>query len=162
VPTFERGGVKFYKLQSVFAAVRLWGGSVATAYVFQGIISVSAVVAVIWIWRSNRSHALKAATMVTATLLATPYIFDYDLVVLGLPIAWLFVEGRRRGFLPWEKFVLAATWLIPGYARFGARETHLTIAPLVMITLMMLILRRATHNDASPMPSLAPASMSPN
>ena len=40
-------------------------------------------------------------------LLMTPYMMDYDLVILALPIAWIALEGARSGFLPWEKSLLA-------------------------------------------------------
>ncbi len=35
-------------------------------------------------------------------MLATPYLYTYDLVVLAVPLAFLFRLGRKRGFLPHE------------------------------------------------------------
>ena len=35
----------------------------------------------------------------TAALLATPYLYTYDLAVLAVPLAFLFRLGRTRGFL---------------------------------------------------------------
>jgi membrane protein implicated in regulation of membrane protease activity len=35
-------------------------------------------------------------------LLATPYLYTYDLVVLAVPLAFLLRFGTARGFLPWD------------------------------------------------------------
>jgi arabinofuranan 3-O-arabinosyltransferase len=35
-------------------------------------------------------------------MLVTPYLYTYDLVVLAVPLAFLFRLGRARGFLPHE------------------------------------------------------------
>ena len=48
----EQGDVGFEKLQSVFAAIRLWGGSVSLAYLVQGAASITAIGGVAWMWRS--------------------------------------------------------------------------------------------------------------
>ena len=50
-------------------------------------------------------------------MLATPYTFDYDMVVLAPAIAFIAVDGLARGFGPWEKTALAALWLVPLLAR---------------------------------------------
>jgi alpha-1,2-mannosyltransferase len=139
----EQGGSGFEKLQSAFAAARLWGFSVATAYVFQAAISLTAAVTAIWIWRRTSKFDLHAAALATAVLLTTPYMMDYDLVILALPIAWLALEGRRSGFLPWEKSLLAFVWLLPLFARSLAGHAMIPIAPLAMLLLLADIARRA-------------------
>jgi len=86
---------------------------------------------------------MQAAALVTATLLMTPYMMDYDLVILALPIAWLALEGRRSGFLPWEKSLVALAWLLPLFARTLAGKAMIPIAPLVMMLLLAAIARRS-------------------
>ena len=73
----------------------------------------------------------------------TPYMMDYDLVVLALPIAWIALEGRRSGFLPWEKSLLALMWLLPLFARSLAGHALIPIAPLATLLLLADIARRA-------------------
>jgi hypothetical protein len=36
----ERGGINFPTLQSIFGAIRMWGGSVEVAYVFQAVVAI--------------------------------------------------------------------------------------------------------------------------
>ena len=43
------------------------------------------------------------------SVLATPFVLDYDLCLLALPLAWLLRQGCRDGFQPWEKLGLAAS-----------------------------------------------------
>ncbi len=150
----EQGGSGFEKLQSAFAAARLWGFGVATAYVVQAAVSLLAAVVVIWIWRRTANFELHAAALATAVLLMTPYMMDYDLVILALPIAWLALEARRSGFLPWEKSLLAFVWLLPLFARSLAGGAKLPVAPLAMLLLLADTARRAASPQLDRSPSL--------
>jgi len=140
----EQGGSGFEKLQSAFAAARLWGLGVKSSYAMQAAISLLAAIVAGWIWWTSPNFELRAAALVTATLLITPYMMDYDLVMLALPIAWLASEGRRSGYLPWEKSLLVFAWLLPLFARTLAGKAMIPIAPLVMLLLLADIVRRST------------------
>jgi len=146
----EQGGIGFEKLQSAFAAARLWGFGVAASYAFQAAVSLIAALAVIRISRRTANFELQAAALATGTLLATPYIMDYDLVVLALPIAWLAMAGRRSGFLPWEKSLLALVWMLPLFARSLAGRAMIPLAPLAMLLLLADIARRAQGSAPAP------------
>jgi alpha-1,2-mannosyltransferase len=77
-------------------------------------------------------------------LMVTPYVLDYDLMLLALPLAWLSVEGLSTQFLNWEKITLFIVWLFPLVSReIGA--LGLPIAPIVLLVFLALILRRADH-----------------
>jgi alpha-1,2-mannosyltransferase len=150
----EQGGSGFDKLQSAFAAARLWGFSVATSYAVQAAVGLIAAIVVIWIWWRTPNFELQAAALATGVLLMTPYMMDYDLVVLALPIAWIGLEGRRSGFLPWEKSLLALVWLLPLFARSLAGHALIPIAPLATLLLLADIARRALLPSAIfPLPS---------
>jgi glycosyl transferase family 87 len=152
----EQGGSGFEKLQSAFAAARLWGFSVATAYAFQAAVSLAAAIVVIWIWRATANFDLHASALAIGVLLMTPYMMDYDLVILALPIAWIALEGRRSGFLAWEKSLLAFCWLLPLFARSLAGHAMIPIAPLAMLLLLADVARRALVAPAIvPLPSRA-------
>ena len=139
----EQGSTGWERIDSIFSAMRMFGGGIEFAYITQGIYGTLGAFAIIWIWRSRAAPELKSAALVTACLMVTPYVLDYDLIVLALPIAWLAACGLRQGFLPWEKITLLATWLLPLLSRALAKYMYLPIAPLVMAALLLLILRRA-------------------
>jgi alpha-1,2-mannosyltransferase len=131
----EQGNTGWHKIQSVFAWARMWGAPIPLAYALQGATIVALGAALAWLWRSTASSPLKAAALCLATILATPYSFDYDMMVLAPAIAWLAVDGLLRGFSPWEKTVLAALWLVPLVAR--------SVAQISLIPLGVPVLRRA-------------------
>ena len=139
----EQGGSGFEKLQSAFAAARLWGLGVNSSYALQAAVSLLAAIVAAWIWWRTRNFELHAVALVTATLLITPYMMDYDLVMLALPVAWLALEGRASGFLPWEKSLLVLIWLLPLFARTLAGKAMIPISPLVMLLLLAAIARRS-------------------
>jgi hypothetical protein len=65
---------------------------------------LSATVAVVLalMWRSRIPYSLKAAALATGTLLITPYLFLYDMMVLAIPVAFLVRIGLKTGFRPYE------------------------------------------------------------
>ena len=127
----EDGLVDWYKMQSVFAGMRLLGCSLIAAYAAQALLALAAAAAVIGVWRGRASTAAKGAVLAAASLLFPPLLLDYDLVLLAIPMAFLIRDGARRGFLPWEKASLALGWLLPLASRPIANLTGLGIAPLV-------------------------------
>lgn len=137
----EAGDAGWHKLQSVFAWARMWGGSVALAYLAQGAATVSAGGALFLLWRSGARYGLKAAALAIATLLASPHSFDYDLVVLAPAIAYLAADGIRHGFGPYERTALAALWFVPLIARTIAGYLLIPLAVPLMLAVFALILR---------------------
>ncbi|WP_283805366.1 glycosyltransferase family 87 protein [Nitrobacter hamburgensis] len=144
----QDGDVGFEKLQSVFAAVRMWGGSVSFAYVMQGLVSAVVVGSVAWVWRSSRDDRVKAATLSAATALASPHILDYDLMILGPTIAFMTVAIARRGAKSYEISALAAAWLVPLVTRGVTGATGIPLALVAMIALYGVIQYHAARGDS--------------
>jgi len=130
-------------MQTVFAGVRLMGGGITLAYFVQIVVAALVAAIVVWIWRQNIQFELKGAALATGIPLVSPYIIYYDLVVLALPISWLALEGRRSGFLPFEKLLLVVAWVLPLMCEPIARSTSVPLTPLVCILLLAFIARRA-------------------
>jgi Glycosyltransferase family 87 len=139
----EAGSTGWEKIQSVFAGVRMLGGGVALAYALQGVVATAAIAATIWAWRSKIPYIVQCAVLCLATMLVTPYLLDYDLVLLALPIAWLALEGWTRSFLPWEKITLFLLWVLPLVSREAGSLMHIPLGPPVLILGLTLALRRA-------------------
>jgi alpha-1,2-mannosyltransferase len=144
----EQGNTGWYKIQSVFAWARMWGAPIPLAYALQGVTIVAIGSAIAWLWRSAAPYPLKAAALCLATILATPYSFDYDMMVLAPAIAFFAVDGFARGFGPWEKTALAALWLVPLVARSVAQLTFIPLGVPAMLVVFILILRRAAFGHA--------------
>lgn len=146
--TLVQGAAGWPKLQSAFAATRLLGGPAWLGAVVQAAVSVAATAVVVWLWRRPAAFELKAAALPLAALLATPFVLDYDLLLLAPAIAFFAADGARRGFLPWEITALAALWLLPPFARPLATAFGVPLAAPVLIAALALVVRRARRMPA--------------
>jgi alpha-1,2-mannosyltransferase len=145
----EKGDTGFHKIQSVFSAVRLLGGSVTLAYAAQGIVFAAAAASVVWLWRSRAAFALKAAALIAGSMLATPYLLDYDLMIAAPAIAFLAAHGLSRGFAPYEKSALAFIFIAPLLTRAIAEQTFVPLGLFAVILLFAMPLRRAAQDAAT-------------
>jgi hypothetical protein len=152
----EGGRLPLAKMPTVFAAARLLGCPAQLAYILHAGVAVAAAAAVAWVWLRCRDLSLRAAALCTGTLLVSPYLFDYDLALLGLSIAWLVRHGLEQGWRSAEREWLALAWLLPLAMPLLATPTRLQPGPLVLLVLLLLILRRAGGATA-----LRPQSTSP-
>ena len=137
------GAPGFYKIQSVYAALRQLGVPGTLANAAQVTTTLGVAAALVVLWRSAAAFELQAAALMIGCVLATPYALDYDLVVLAPVIAFLAIHGLRQGFVPWELTLLAALWVLPLVARPIAQATAVSLTPLVLLAALGLILQRA-------------------
>jgi alpha-1,2-mannosyltransferase len=140
----EQGLVGDAKMQSAFAAVRLWGGALGLAYALQAAVAILAAAGLVWLQRRAPNSGAEGPAMIVAALIASPFLLDYDLIILAAPLAWLLREGARGGFLSWEKTTLLAAFVLPAVSRMLATDARLPLAPFVMAALFAMILRRGT------------------
>ena len=140
---FENGLVGWNKLMSVYAALRLAGADVTVAYFLQALVALSTAVAVAWVWWRRPTLALRAAALVSGTLLVTPYLFNYDYALLAIPIALIGMDGYVRGWLRYERAVLAAAWAMPLIAVGIAGATSVQVGPICVAALFLVAVRRA-------------------
>jgi hypothetical protein len=142
----EAGSTGWEKIHSPFAAVRMWGGGVAGAYAVQAVAAVSSIGAALWLTRHAQA-AQRNAAAIAAALLSTPYVLDYDFVVLGFAAAFLIADGMRRGFLSYEKSLFALIWLAPLVARQLAAFAMLPLGQATAVAILVLAVRRAIILD---------------
>jgi hypothetical protein len=139
----EQGGTGWEKIQSAFSAARNWGADVHTAYAIQIALGLALAATLAWLWHSDAAFELKASALATASLLATPYVLDYDLVVLAIAIAFLARHGLARGFRDYEISLLAAAWIVPLLSRGIAGATGIPLGLIAMLALYAFTLHRA-------------------
>ena len=100
--------IDWYKFQSPFALVRLVGGGAMLAWALQSALTVAVAIVLIAMWRSRQvAFELKAAGLAVGILLATPYVYLYDLAILAVSGAFLVRLAIKTGFLPGETIAMA-------------------------------------------------------
>jgi arabinofuranan 3-O-arabinosyltransferase len=141
----SRGAVGFGKLSNLYGMMRWLGAPAAAGWTMQILLALTLAAAIVWLWRSRAPYALKAAGLAVAILLATPYVFFYDLPVLAIALAFLY---RHRAFNRFEMMALAAALLaLVGFifitAPFGL------LAAAIVAGLVIWRLRSAEQPGAS-------------
>lgn len=129
------GHIGWHQIHSVYAMARNWGAGETPAYMLHAAIALPIAGLTIRAWSQQGAFEIKAALLVTAALLMTPYGFSYDLTLLGLPIAFLIAHGLKSGFAPYQKSLLALSFVLPVLSEPLAANTGFHIVPFALIGL---------------------------
>lgn len=145
VALLRRGGSDWTKLQSIYACVQRVTGIESLAMAVHGAAALGILGVVAWLWRRPASPGVCAAAAVAGAFLITPYAYIYDAVVVVLAAAFLAREAIARGWLPWERVLLALAVLMPAlYFVVGSYAT-----PAAMGLILALAVRRARAEGAT-------------
>ena len=139
----EAGAIGFEKIQSAFAQARILGLPTGAAYALQALVVIALAATLFRLWRGAASNSVKFAALIIASVAATPYAVDYDLVVLAPAIALLAKDGLERGFLPFEKSIYLFAAFAPVIARPIGAATHVSLGFIALAALYWIALRRA-------------------
>lgn len=135
------GAVGYGKMMSAFAAAKLLGAPTAAAYALQAAVSLGvAFLLGRAAWGRRYSAGLAALTLAGAPLV-TPFVLDYDLVLLAFPLLWMVGHGLREGFEDWQKLAVLLAFIAPVFARPLGMFAGVPIMPAVLGFLFWAMLR---------------------
>ncbi len=159
VPRFSQaflteGKATWWKLQSIFSMVRYFGGTEQLAWAFQWVLTASVAVVLALMWRSRVPYTLKAAALAAGTLLTTPYLFMYDMMVLVIAVAFLVRIGLKTGFRGYELPALGGALVLIGCYIFTATPTGLGAT---LIVSSLILGRAGSWWRREPVPALVAA-----
>ena len=130
-------------MPTIFSFFRLIGAPITVSYGAHMIVASCAIASVWWVWRHCTSLELRGAVLTAATCLVSPYLLEYDLTWIALPIAWLSKHAMQYGWLRGEREVMVAAWITPftmGY--ISQHFVPINIGPLVLIGMLWIVVRR--------------------
>ncbi|ANC44330.1 glycosyltransferase family 87 protein [Pandoraea pnomenusa] len=137
------GTAQIARVPTIFVMMKMLGAPLVVSAVVHGIVALGAVAVMIDFWRRPTAFALRAATLLCATALVSPYLYDYDLAILALVVAWHVRDGLSRGWLRGEREWLVVLWLTPSFGLFGVLHIGFQFMPVIpLLTLAMLWRRR--------------------
>ena len=87
-------------------------------------------------------------------LIATPYVLDYDLMMLAVAIAFYVRNGLARGFHDFELSLLVFVWVAPLLTRPVADATGIPLGRIAQIILFVMAIDRARRELAIPQGSV--------
>jgi hypothetical protein len=156
--TLGAGHHDWRKLQSVFGLVRVAGGGVELAWLLHGAATLGMAIWVCVAWMGRQPFAIKAAVLSLGALVAAPYAYMYDVMILAVPVAFLLRDGRDRGFLPGEMPALAIACLL----LMSFPVVKLPVAVGAAFIVAVLIARRWFAFDRQPAPASWPGAKAQN
>lgn len=128
----EMFDIVFMHMTTLFAAVRMLGLPLSLAATIQ-LASAALTSAAVWLaFRRHSSSAARTAVLITATFLVSPYILNYDLLLLMPAVVALFRHGATDGFYPLERLTHLALWVMPTFGMLLNRF-DLPIMPLIIL-----------------------------
>jgi alpha-1,2-mannosyltransferase len=143
---YASGRITYAGIVTPFGAARLLGLAPSAAYMVQAAVTGAMLLLAGWSWQRGLNRNLRAAIMLSATLLAVPLALLYDRVLLLVAIGWLVREGREAGFLSWEKTVLLGVYgaTLAEYA--VGSNWHVPLGPFISLAVLLLALRRSARS----------------
>ena len=137
------------QLQSLFGGALLLQAPHWLALACQAFLSLSVLGLLIHVAARRPGGRAEGATLVVASLAASPYLMDYDLVILAVPLAWLFSEASRTGWRTWEKYAAASVYMMPLLTRGIADQIALPLAPVILAGFATTVVGRASAAPAA-------------
>jgi len=138
---------------SVSTCISLVGAPPALAMATQ---ALAAVIAAATVWRAFRMrHSQRLAILLCATLLASPHVSNYDLLLLAVA-ALLYVWTLPEASRPLALILPLLAWIAPLYNPPRLTPAGL-ITPLVLMGLIWLLFRESGATDRMEMEKPPPA-----
>ncbi len=146
---------------SVYAAARLLGANETLAYVIQLAVALPCLAVLLLLILRRACATAQGAAMVCCAALCTPYLLRYDMVVITIPLAWLWVQGSRTGYHRIEIVVVIATFLAAAFKTVRIGDTDILLAPFAILAVFVAIAHRALRGDAATAGDSAPVPAAP-
>ncbi len=144
----DSGDLPWGTMPSPYVFVLSLGLPASIALGLQLLVAGAAAICVWLAWRTpDAPFEARAAVLVIASLLVSPYVFYYDLTWAGLGIGWLVLLGLRLGFRPGERNLLFLGWLTPCLMVAVRAGTSIQIGFPVLVMLLLLAMTRAIRVD---------------
>lgn len=137
------GQMPYFKMPTVFSAMRMVDLAPWLANAAQLAVASVAAIAVAIVWRKSPEPRLRNAVLMTASLLVSPYMYEYDMTWLAFPIAWFAMHGLQSGWRRGERTILLLAWLLPFACVVLAQATDFQLGPVVLLGLLLTLVRRA-------------------
>ena len=138
----DGGAAPWVRMPTVYAAARVLGCDAQGARLLQAAATACVVVALCAIWHRKAPLAWRGSALALALPLASPYAFEHDLVVLVLPLAWLFRDALREKVPLSHEALLTIAWAAPALFWVIAMAGGPPLMPALLAALLLMVWRR--------------------
>ncbi len=139
----EQGYLPWLQMSSLFSGLRQWGLPIELSHLLQllwglcGLLLGCRLICLTQDWRLHWAIAISCGLMVS------PFLYQYDLVLLAVPMVLLVMCAKRDGLASGQAWALLALGLLPALDYFNL--THINwLLPLATLGLCWHHMRYAT------------------
>ena len=122
------GRIPWPKVASFYGALRTIHVPAAPAMALHAGLALIAAAAAWLAW--SRRYDTRIPILAAASLLISPYLFNYDSVLLLIPIGWLIVQRKRP-------LIIIALWALSAIALFAKMPNPTFIAATIALFVML-------------------------
>jgi alpha-1,2-mannosyltransferase len=136
---------------TIFGFVRLHGGPLLLAYGAQAMVSVTAILLLVRALLLRppgvRSGTAEVAAITACIPFCSPFMLEYDLVILAVPMVWLLSEALRHGFRRGEGAALAVAFAAPMLFKLTLLDNVMKLSAMAAAALLfVMVLPRMTQS----------------
>lgn len=136
---------------TVFGTVRLHDGPIALAYFLQSAATVAAMLMLVRALMRRppaaKSGRAEIAAIAACVPFCSPFMLEYDLVILAVPMVWLLGEAWRGGFRRGEGFALVAAYLAPALFKITLFDNAMKLSVIAAAALLLATVLRRLRGD---------------
>lgn len=130
----ESGELQWSQMASTFSLSRWLGLDVTTSYALHAGSFLLGILALLAILRRKPPRELQWTSALLASLMLSPFVYQYDLVLLTLPMLCLIQRALTTGWPRWQLEALLLCMALPGVI-YAAKIPLLFIMSPLLLTL---------------------------
>ncbi len=134
------------KMPSLYVTLKMSGLTDDLSYAVHWVMASGVVGTLIWLWYRSGPTAMAFAALIPAALLILPYLFDYEMTLLAIPIALLAMDIAQKGGVLWEKTILVCGFVTPLILAGIGQNFGIQIGFPVIFALFVLAVSRAVSD----------------
>lgn len=119
----------------VITALQVFDSSRA-AWIWQTCVGLLAITLTVRVWRISDKPAPRALALVASMPLVSPYVWDYDMAILIIPVAFLASEAWKNKWTAGRFIIIFSMWIAEPVLRIISGEIDFQPGPFLWAVLL--------------------------
>jgi hypothetical protein len=115
------------------------------AMIIQFGVAVMAIATSVWVWKSSSLLGPRALAIVSSIPLISPFVMDYDMATLIVPIAFIANEARGGNWTAGKFVILLMMWIAQPSLRMISGDVGVQIGPILWVILLIYSVSLVRH-----------------
>jgi len=115
------------------------------AMIVQFGVAVITIATSAWVWKSSSLSGPRSLAIVSSIPLISPFVMDYDMATLIVPIAFIVNEAREGSWTAGKFVILLMMWIAQPSLRIISGDVGVQIGPILWSILLIYSVSLVTH-----------------